>query len=400
MGVPKYHMVLVVDAKGRSLLPTHPARARKLLKQGKAKVYKMVPFTIQLRYEVKEPKGEFTIGIDDGAEFVGIAVKGKDKIIFATDVRLRQDVKRKIDERRMYRRNRRNRKLRYRPARFLNRRRPKGWMPPSVKYRKDVILRAVDDLRKYMNMTRVVVELGWFDTSSMACGRKLKSIEYQQPDFEGRNRREQVLWRDGYKCQHCGTTIKLQIHHIIPRNKGGTDTLNNLITLCAKCHKELHEGKWVLKKKPKQYKYPAILQQGKWYLYEQLVDRFGKENVKVTFGWITSKKRKELGLEKDHWLDACSILNTNKIETRPFLIIPKRRRKEINNPTKKHETFKGFKHWDLVKAVRSGKKMVGVIRSLKKRTLTLRTSFDDNFEVSYSKTKLLWRPQGLVYILM
>ncbi|MCD6545260.1 MAG: hypothetical protein J7K69_01215 [Thermotogae bacterium] len=134
-------------------------------------------------------------------------------------------------------------------------------------------------------------------------------------------------------------------------------------------------------------------------MYERLVDRFGEENVKVTFGWITSEKRKELGLEKDHWLDACSMLDTNKIETRPFLVILKRRRKEINNLTKKRKTFKGFKHWDFVKAIRGGKKVFGVIRSLKERALTLRTSFDNNFEVSYSKTKLLWRPQGLVYIL-
>ena len=400
MNISKYPKVFVIDAKGRPLLPTHPARARKLLKQDKAKVYSMSPFTIQLNYEVKNPKGEFTIGIDDGAKFVGIAVKGKDKIVFAANVRLRQDVKRKIDERRMYRRNRRSRKLRYRPARFQNRRRSEGWIPPSIKYRKDVILRVVDNLRKYLNITKAVVELGRFDTSSMVKGKKLQGIEYQQSDFEGHNLREKVLWRDGYRCQRCGATINLQMHHIIPRNKGGTNTLDNLITLCAKCHRELHEGKWQLRKKPKQFRYPTITQQGKWYLYNKLVERFEKENVKVTFGWLTALKRKELGLEKDHWLDACAMLDTNKIKTRPYFIIPRRRRKEITNSTKKHDEYKGFRHWDLVMAIRAKKKVMGVVRSLKKRALAIRTSFDLNYDVSYSKTQLLWRPQGLVFVLI
>jgi len=401
MNIPKHPMVFVIDAKGRPLLPTHPARARKLLKQGKAKVYKMVPFTIQLNYEIKNPKGEFTIGIDDGAKFLGIAIRSnsdKNKIVFAANVRLRQDVKRKINERRMYRRNRRSRKLRYRSARFSNRKRPDGWIPPSIKYRKDVILRVIDNLRQYLNITKAVVEMGRFDISSMARNRKLKSVEYQQSDFEGKNLREKVLWRDNYKCQQCDVTSNLQIHHIIPKSKGGTNTLNNLITLCAKCHKELHEGKWKLNKKPKQFKYPAVAQQGKWYLYNELVKRFGKENVKATFGWITSMKRKELKLEKDHWLDACAMLDTNKIMVKPFLIIPRRRRKEVNNPSKKHTEYKGFRHWDLVVAVRASKKIIGTVRSLKKRVVALRTNFSDNFDVSYSKAKLLWRPAGLVFV--
>jgi len=93
--MPKLIKVYVIDSEGRLLIPTTPARARILLKKGKAEVYSVVPFTIKLKKKVDSPKGEFTVGIDDGAKYIGIAVKGKDEIVFAGNVRLRQDVKKK-----------------------------------------------------------------------------------------------------------------------------------------------------------------------------------------------------------------------------------------------------------------------------------------------------------------
>ena len=125
----KQMRVFVVDAEEKPLLPTTPARARILLKKGKAKVYRMIPFTIQLSKIVNDPAGEFTASVDDGAKWIGVAVKGKDEIVFIGNVRLRQNVSRKVKERAMYRRNRRSR-LKYRPARFLNRKRAKDWLPP------------------------------------------------------------------------------------------------------------------------------------------------------------------------------------------------------------------------------------------------------------------------------
>jgi hypothetical protein len=120
--MPDQIKVFVVDAKGKPLLPTTPARARLLLKRNKAKLYRMIPFTVQLNRVVNNPAGEFSVAIDDGAKWIGIAVKGRDEVVFAVNVKLRQDISRRVKERAMYRRNRRNR-LRYRPARFLNRRR-------------------------------------------------------------------------------------------------------------------------------------------------------------------------------------------------------------------------------------------------------------------------------------
>ena len=348
------------------ILPTTPARARILLKKGKAKVYRMIPFVIQLSRVVDNPIGEFTVSVDDGSKWIGIAVKGKDEIVFAANVRLRQDVSRRVRERAMYRRKRRSR-LRYRPARFLNRKRAKDWLPPSIRYRKEVVLRVLNDLRKFFNITEVVIEQVSFDISSMIAGRKLVGAEYQQKRYEGKNFREKVLKRDGYTCQICGSKKNLEAHHIIPRSKGGTNLA-------------------------------SAVQQGKWWLYRRLKEQFKK--VEITFGYLTKKRREELGLPKDHYADACAMLNCNRIVSPVYLIIPRRRRPEINNPTKKHDEYRGFKHFDLVVAYHRTKgKVIGCVRSLKKSGLAIRTKFSDNFVVGYTKSRLLWRPKGLVYVL-
>ncbi len=51
---------------------------------------------------------------------------------------------------------------------------------------------------------------------------------------------QQVLERDGWRCQSCGRSTNLQVHHLNPRSRLGNDTEQNLITLCARCHQGLH----------------------------------------------------------------------------------------------------------------------------------------------------------------
>jgi len=393
----KQMKVFVVDAEEKPLLPTTPARARILLKKGKAKVYRMIPFVIQLSRVVDNPIGEFTVSVDDGSKWIGIAVKGKDEIVFVANVRLRQDVSRRVRERAMYRRKRRSR-LRYRPARFLNRKRAKDWLPPSIRYRKEVVLRVLNDLRKFLNITEVVIEQVSFDISSMIAERKLVGTESQQKRYEGKNFREKVLKRDGYTCQICGSKKNLEAHHIVPRSKGGTNLVENGITLCKDCHRAVHEGKIKITANILSLRAPSVVQQGKWWLYRRLKEQFKK--VEITFGYLTKKRREELGLPKDHYADACAMLNCNRIVSPVYLIIPRRRRPEINNHTKKHEEYRGFKHFDLVVAYHRTKgKVIGCVRSLKKSGLAIRTKFSDNFVVGYTKSRLLWRPKGLVYVL-
>ena len=402
--------VFVIDKEGKPCLPTHPARARKLLRLGKAKVVNVVPFTIQLERVIGNPVGSFTIGIDDGAKEVGIAVLNEvtKEVVFSGTIQLRQDVSKKIKQRAQYRRTRRSRKVRHRKARFLNR---KHSMPlPSIRQRKESTSRVVKDLKKVLNITKAVIEQGQFDVSKIVAGKQLAGIEYQQSEYEkplrpsaslreGRNFRAKVLWRDKYVCQHCGAKEELNAHHIRSRINGGTNTPKNGITLCKKCHEELHAGEWTLKKKPVTFKYPMHLMQGKWYIYE-LLSNLGLD-VKRCVGWMTACWRKQIGIEKSHSSDAIAMVTQNYMPTiasLEYTILPKRAKVWEDNPTKKSQEKLGFRHYDLVKSKHRTKGcVVGSIRSLKAKVMTLRTNENDNFPVSYRKSRLLQRFNRIIY---
>jgi len=391
--------VFVVDANGTPLLPTHPARSRKLLRNGRAKVIRVMPFTIQLSKVVDNPVGFFTAGVDDGAKTVGVVIinEHNQEVVFQGEIALRQDVSRKLTQRAAYRRNRRTRKLRHRARRFSNR---KQVTPlPSIRQRKDSIIRFLADMMKRVNITKAVIEEGQFDTSSMAAGHRLKGTEFQQSEYEGRNWRAKVLWRDNYQCQHCRSNNNLQAHHIRQRKDGGTNRVSNGLTLCEKCHDELHEGLWQLNIKPKFFQYPMWLMQGKYYLREQ-VRLLGLE-VEIVYGWMTALWRRQLGLDKSHSNDAISMICKNsvpKLASLSWLIKPRRTKIWKSNPTKTCNEKNGFRHYDIIKAMhRTRGIIIGSVRSLKKSAMTLRTSCSNNFPVSYKKSRLLQRPQGLVY---
>jgi 5-methylcytosine-specific restriction endonuclease McrA len=392
------NVVYVIDVDGKPLLPTTPARGRLLLKKGRATLVSVVPFTIKLKRRVDNPVGEFTVAIDDGAKYVGVAVvnEHKNEVVFSGTIRLRQDVSRKMKQRAQYRKTRRSRNLRYRKTRFKNR---KPYTPfPSIKFRKDTIMRVLFDINKRLNITRCIIEQGQFNISSILRGVKLHGKEYQQSEFEGHNRRAKVLWRDKYECRHCKSKNELQVHHIIHRSKGGTNTMKNLITLCKTCHENIHRGKLRINYKPPTFKYPQHLMQGKWYLFNMLKSVYSKVNV--CFGWMTSKWRNELRLEKTHYNDAVSMICRASPTFRcvNYTILPKRRKIWDDNPTKTCDEKNGFRHYDLVKSHnRTRGIVIGSIRSLKKNNIALRTNFNNNFLVSYKKTKLLYRFKNLIY---
>lgn len=150
--------VFVIDSEGKPLLPCHPARSRKLLKAGRAKVIQVVPFTIQLSHKIANLVGSFTAGIDDGAKKVGVAIMNSEtnEVVFKGQINLRQDVSLKMKQRREYRGARRSRNLKYRKPRFNNRISKK--LAPSIRCRKDSILRFLKDMLKRINIVKVVVE--------------------------------------------------------------------------------------------------------------------------------------------------------------------------------------------------------------------------------------------------
>ncbi|RDV80741.1 RNA-guided endonuclease IscB [Ammonifex thiophilus] len=380
VGYPK---VFVVDAEGKPLLPCHPARARKLLKSGKAEVLRGSPFAIKLKQAVENPVGSLRAKVDDGSKWVGIALVNEftGEVVFRGVLVQRGDVVRLLTLRREYRRNRRYRVVRHRECRNQNR---KQVVPfPSIRQKKEAIYRVLADLAKIAPISGVDVEL--------------VSVGVKNPALPGRDTREKVLNRDG-ACVLCGSTEKLQRHHLVPRAKGGTDTPENQVLLCAECHRKLHSGEVVSSRKGKTFAWRAHAVLGKAYLLA-LLSCFGE--VRACEGWQTEKWREGLGLAKSHANDALSLFPPErllKIFGPEHLIYPLRRRRWEDNPTKTCEERNGFRHWDVVRAVRAGKVVFGCVRSLKARAMTLRTAGDGNFEVSYSKAKLLHRPRGLAYV--
>ena len=313
-------------------MPCSQRNARLLLKQNKAKIYQYNPFTIQLTTPTGESKQECSIGVDTGSKHIGLAITSKDKVLYKCEIELRQDVHSNMDTRRIYRRSRRNRKTRYRKCRLLNRKRDKSWLPPSIQNRVRHTFFWID---KYINLLpnpELNIEVGKFDTAKMI-NPNINGVEYQQgKTYRYYDERYYVFERDNYTCQCCGKKNKiLQTHHIIYRSNGGTNRVDNLITVCTDCHttKAHKKGgilyKWQEEhKKVKQYKEPPFMN----ILRRRIMARY--PNAHITYGSITTPKRKELGLSKTHYNDAIVISGINEIKenTKDWLLIKQFRKKK------------------------------------------------------------------------
>ncbi|PEB51467.1 Paclitaxel/taxanoid biosynthesis susceptibility protein TS1, partial [Bacillus sp. AFS098217] len=251
--------VFVKNVRGEPLMPCRNRKARLLLKQGKAKIVTYTPFTIQLLYATGETVQSVAIGVDSGAKYIGIAITTADKVLAKGTIQLRQDVKENLILRATLRRGRRQRKTRYRKARFLNRKKKEGWLPPSIQSRVDNQIHWIETFRSLLPSPKVIVEVGKFDAQKLK-NPDIQGIEYRQGDAFGFwNTRYYVFARDNYTCQICKKKGGiLHTHHIIERCNGGSDMAENLVTVHEECHEKLHQGKIKHRfPKPKQYKESA-----------------------------------------------------------------------------------------------------------------------------------------------
>jgi 5-methylcytosine-specific restriction endonuclease McrA len=289
-------------------------KVRRLLKQKLAKVVKREPFTIQLLYDTTDYTQDVTVGIDIGSKTVGVSAVTEKEELFSAEVILRTNIKDLLLERREYRRHRRYRKRRYRKARFLNRRRPEGWLAPSVKWKVDAHVRIIKFLSKILPISKVVVQIAPFDTQKIV-NPDIKGKEYQEGPQKGFwDVREYCLWRAGYKSEISGKKGVLEVHHIIPRSKGGTDNPSNLIVLTVEEHEAIHKGKLKIPKsrleKIKILKDATHVSTIGWFIVNRL--RESQYNIKITYGSVTKAKRVEIGLEKNHRNNAFVIAGGNK----------------------------------------------------------------------------------------
>ncbi|MEW6047901.1 MAG: RNA-guided endonuclease IscB [Bacillota bacterium] len=255
VSVVSYPKVFVVDAEGRALLPCHPARARVLLREGRAVVERGCPFAIRLRRVVDGPVGSLRAKVADGSRQVGIALVNErtGEVLFRGVLVQRGDVARLVTLRREYRRNRRYRLVRHRPCRNRNRRQAVPF--PSIRQKKEAICRVLADLAEIAPISGVDVEL--------------VSAAVRNPPLPGRDAREKVLNRDR-ACVLCGSAERLQRHHLVPRAKGGSDTPRNQVALCRECHRRLHAGKAFLDREGRTFAWLAHAVLGKAYLVSLL----------------------------------------------------------------------------------------------------------------------------------
>lgn len=219
------NFVFVLDTNKQPLNPIPPGQARRLLKLQQAAVYRRYPFTIILKYAVPNREIEpHQLKIDPGSKTTGLAVVQGDKVIWAAELSHRgQQIKNDIESRRAIRRHRRNRKTRYRQPRFLNRTRPKGWLPPSLESRVKNIMTWVERITRYALITGISQELVKFDLQLMQ-NPEISGEEYQQGELAGYEVREYLLEKWGRRCAYCGVeNVPFEVEHIYPKSRGGSD---------------------------------------------------------------------------------------------------------------------------------------------------------------------------------
>ncbi len=232
--------VFLIDQNKTPLNPIHPAKARKLLDSGKAAVFRRYPFTLVLKRVIENPNlYPLILKIDPGSKFTGIAlVTNQGNVIWAMELQhLRQQIKDGLTRRRAVRRARRNRNTRYRQARFLNRKRPHSWLAPSLRHRVLTTQTWVKRLLKFAPIGSIVQELVKFDTQAIQ-NPEISGTEYQQGTLHGYECREYLLEKWNRQCAYCGIKeVPLEIEHIQPKSKGGSERLGKNLEKSASLRK-------------------------------------------------------------------------------------------------------------------------------------------------------------------
>ena len=311
--------VCVLSNSGERLMPTiRLGKVRRLLKDGKAKIVKHHPFTIQLLYDSKTNTQPIEICEDVGYNYIGISVKSEFHEYVSVQYDTLQDEKEHHDDCRKYRRTRRNR-LRYRQARFDNRKRDDGWLAPSLEHKKELNVNVIKMYCEVMPITHAIVEVGSFDTMLVKAIEEGKatpeSADYQKgPRYKLATLREAVFYRDNYTCQVCGCKANegaiLHVHHMFYWKGRHGNSLSELITVCEKCHTPANHqkgGKLFGFGEDKEFANlsgAAFMNAVRWQIVNALYATYGKEFVTITYGAMTKEKRIALHLEKSHNNDA------------------------------------------------------------------------------------------------
>lgn len=331
--------VFVLDTNRQPLAPVHPGRARLLLTQGKAAVFRRYPFTIILKKAVPEPQVQgLRLKIDPGSKMTGLAIVNATtgEVVWAAELAHRGEaIKAALDVRRQVRRARRQRKTRYRQPRFSNRGRPQGWLPPSLESRIGNVLTWARRLMRSCPVTALSMELVRFDTQLMQ-HPEIAGVEYQQGELAGYELREYLLEKWGRQCAYCDATgVPLEVEHILCRKRGGSHRASNLTIACEPCNKKkdtqliqdfLTDQPERLARILAQAQVPlkdaTAVNATRWELYRRL-QALGLP-VETGTGGRTKWNRTTRGLPKTHWLDAACVGASTPERLRVAGVVPLR----------------------------------------------------------------------------
>lgn len=369
-------MVFVLDKSKKPLDMISHVKARILLKNRLAVVHKIYPFTIRLKDNscVSNDK-TYTVKLDPGSKTTGVAITdNKDSVVMLAEIEHRGHlIKKDLTSRRMIRRHRRNRKTRYREARFQNRTKPEDWLAPSVKSRANNVINFIKKYKKILNINKVLIERVSFDVAQMTSDTKLWGVAYQQGPLYQTKLKSYLFKKCNGRCVYCGNKAE-EIEHIIPKSKGGTNSPYNLVIACKKCNKL--KGKSSLKEfgelmnkdyshlEPKKLPRDAsIVQAARNYMVKEITKLVS--DTTLHDAWLTKYNRDELGLPKEHYYDALSVGEVsskfNFLTDKILLISAKGRGSRQmcrvdkygfpRTSPKGSKSVKGFQTGDMVKAI-------------------------------------------------
>ncbi len=433
--------VFVLDRCGKPLMPCSEKRARLLLERGRARVHRVVPMVIRLvdRQVANSTLQPVRVKVDPGSKTTGLALV---RDIESTDsvtgeiyrqvavLNLMELVHRghQISEALTARRNMRRRRrsnLRYRAPRFLNRRKPQGWLPPSLQHRVDTTGAWVERLRRWSPVVAISSELVRFDMQALD-NPEIAGAEYQQGTLQGYEVREYLLEKWGRKCAYCDATeVPLQIEHIYPKARGGTNRVSNLTLACAPCNqrkaaqpvqdflvKEPQRLTSILAQAKRPLKDAAAVNATRWALARALQNT--GLPVELASGGRTKYNRVRLGLKKTHALDAVCVGHLGEVRQwqRPTLTIKctgrgsyqRTRLDKYGFPRgylMRTKRVKGFGTGDMVKAcVLTGKKVgtyTGRVAVRASGSFNIRTSTELVQGISHKHCQLVQRADGYGY---
>ncbi len=423
--------VFVLDTTKQPLNPVHPGRARLLLKQGKAAVYRRCPFTIMLKRAVEQPAlHPLRIKVDPGSKTTGIALvnDASGEVVWAAELTHRgEQIQRDLDKRRAARRNRRQRKTRYRAPRFQNRRKRKGTLPPSLESRICNVLTWVCRLMRLCPITAISQELVRFNTQALE-HPDIEGVEYQHGMLAGYEFKEYILLKWNHQCAYCDSReAPLELDHIYPRSRNGSNRVSNLTLACTPCNQRksnqdvrefLHDDPARLARILAHMKAPlrdaAAVNATRWALNARL-KALGLP-VEGGSGGLTKYNRVMRGLDKTHWLDAANVGRSTPASLIIKDIVPLHitatghgsrqmcRMDKYGFPRtgpKQHKRVQGFQTGDLVRAVvTSGTKQgtyVGKVAVRTRGSFNITTAQGVVTDIHHRFCVLIARSDGYTY---